>query len=258
MPLAPEHVLAAHGIAALCLNTFINNIPDQDAQGRPIPLALHKAETIAMSAIIDRLAAQGIIDRHRVGIVGHSFGAMVAAYALSHTDLFRAGVIGTGVTTDPSAYFITAPTPESSRRVIFPQMNLPSPERDPDGIWKAESAALNADNIHAPLLLLPPQNEYLFGFQLYTSIRDAGGIARMIIYPDEGHLASRKPSHLFSRQTNAIDWFACWLNLDGAVDVKERSNVAINEVFRCPAQNVTNAARNEPTEGGEKPSPTKP
>lgn len=233
VPLAPDHVLASRGFATLCVNTNVDSIVPHDKDGKLIPLAVHQAALIAMRAIIDQLAADGTIDRNRVGIVGHSFGAMIAAYAISHSDLFHAAVIGTGVTTDPTSFYLTAPEPESIRRSTFSGQGMPPADQDPTGVWPAVSAALNARNIHAPLLLLPPESEYLFGLQLYASIRDAGGVARMIIYPDDGHLLSRQPRHQYEREANSIQWLGCWLTRSTPATAAEKVQAATSPTIPC-------------------------
>ncbi|WP_454884350.1 alpha/beta hydrolase family protein [Sphingomonas oryzagri] len=241
VPLAPEHVLAGKGFASLCANINVSGIDFRDAHGRPQPLAVHKAALVALRAIIDRLAANGTIDRKRVGIVGHSFGAMLAAYALSHSDLFHAAVIGTGVTTDPTSFYLTAPEPESMRRTAFSGQGMPPPDQDPSGVWPDVSAALNADKIRAPLLLLPPESEYLLGLQLYTAIRDAGGIARMIVYPGDGHLLSRQPGHQYEREINSIAWLGCWLTRSTPVTDAEKQQAAISASIPCQADGFMEA-----------------
>lgn len=49
-----------------------------------------------LSATIDALADQGWVDRNRLAIGGHSYGAFSAANALIHTPFFKAGIGGDG------------------------------------------------------------------------------------------------------------------------------------------------------------------
>ena len=208
--MAPELILAQMGIAALCVNNNNATQLERGADGSVIPLVSHKASLASYQAAIDILARQGLIDRSRVGIAGHSYSSNVVAYAISHSDMFAAAV-GVGVTIDPSAYFIAAPTSDSFRKYVPTAMGLPYPNRDPDHLWQEISPALNAKRIKAPLLMQPPESEYLFALQLYTYIQDAGGTVDMYIYPHEGHLANRLPSHIYWRNRRSLDWFAFWL-----------------------------------------------
>jgi dipeptidyl aminopeptidase/acylaminoacyl peptidase len=49
-----------------------------------------------LAAVIDELDARGIIDRHRLGLGGHSYGAFSTLNAMVHTPFFKAGIAGDG------------------------------------------------------------------------------------------------------------------------------------------------------------------
>lgn len=212
--LTPEIALASAGIAALCINND-NGVPlvaaDADPAGRHT-LAMHRAAIASWATIIGELDHEAIIDPSRVGISGHSYTSMVAAYAISHTDLFAAASLGTGVTIDPTDYYLMAAPANSWRRQAFSAVGLPAPSNDPAGIWPRVSPSLNATHIKAPVLIQPPEVEYLLALQLYGSIQDAGGTADMFIYPGEGHAVERYPSHMFWRMSRSIGWFQRWLS----------------------------------------------
>lgn len=207
----PEHILVQRGIATLCVNTRSENIAERGPDGQEILLGVHKASIESYRSAIDLLSRPGVIDPRKVGISGHSYSSNVAAYALSNTNLFAAAILGTGVTIDPNTYYLTAPVSDSWRKSVLRSMALPEPTNDISGVWQQISPSLNAGKITAPVLLLPPENEYLFGLQLYTSLRDAGGIADMYIFAGEGHSAGREPIHRYWRYRRALDWFAFWL-----------------------------------------------
>ncbi|HEY2825615.1 MAG TPA: prolyl oligopeptidase family serine peptidase, partial [Gemmatimonadales bacterium] len=50
-----------------------------------------------LAAVIDELDKQGFIDRTRLGIGGHSYGAFSTMNALTHTPFFKAGIAGDGM-----------------------------------------------------------------------------------------------------------------------------------------------------------------
>jgi dipeptidyl aminopeptidase/acylaminoacyl peptidase len=50
-----------------------------------------------LSAVIDELDRLGYIDRTRLGIGGHSYGAFSTMNALAHTPYFKAGIAGDGM-----------------------------------------------------------------------------------------------------------------------------------------------------------------
>src|SRR3569833_493567 len=47
-------------------------------------------------AAVDKAVELGVVDRDRIGVTGHSHGAMMTANLVAHTDLFRAGVATSG------------------------------------------------------------------------------------------------------------------------------------------------------------------
>ena len=50
-----------------------------------------------LTAVIDELDKDGYIDRSRLGIGGHSYGAFSTMNALAHTPYFKAGIAGDGM-----------------------------------------------------------------------------------------------------------------------------------------------------------------
>lgn len=207
----PEFVLASHGIAALCVNSISDRLFELARRGSMEPLEIHKMALASYEAIVAKLADEGLVDRSKVGISGQSFSSNAAAYAISHSDLFQAASIGTGVTIDPASYYIAASPSGSWRKATFSVMGLPKPDSDPDHIWQQGSPALNAARIKAVLLIQSPENEYLFALQLYGAINDARGRTDMYVYPDAGHMLRRQPVQQLTRARRSINWFRFWL-----------------------------------------------
>lgn len=211
VPLAPEQILARHGIAALCVSASDEGGNARGPDGKPVPLALHETALSAYAVIIEKLAGEGVIDRKRVALTGHSFGAIITTHAISHTDLFSAAVIGTGITTDPAVFTISAPHADSPRAISFHGTGLPAPEDDPKGIWKSVSPSLNAGRIRAPLLIQPPEDEWLMALPLFSAIDRSGGTVDMYVYPRSGHMLQRYPSHESWRLRRSVEWLVFWL-----------------------------------------------
>jgi hypothetical protein len=184
--LAPEHLLVQMGFATLCANNNNANILMPEAEHPDIPFYGLRQTLAAYEAIIDRLAREGVIDRSRVGISGHSFSANVVAFAISHSKLFAAAVIGSGITIDPATSFLIAAPRDSWRRGVFDFFNLPDPLSDPRGLWATASPALNAARIETPLLLQPPEIEHQLDLQLFNAMETAGKAVDMFVYPRKG------------------------------------------------------------------------
>ncbi len=131
------------------------------------------------SAAIDYLSGKGIIDKKRVAIGGHSYGAFMVANLLAHSDLFAAGIARSG------AY----------NRTLTP-FGFQSEERT---FWEAQQVYLEmspfvyADKIKAPLLLIhgdADNNPGTFTLQserLFGAIKGLGGTCRLVLLPYESH-----------------------------------------------------------------------
>jgi dipeptidyl aminopeptidase/acylaminoacyl peptidase len=137
-------------------------------------------------AAIDKADAMGVIDRQRVGVGGHSYGAFMTANLLAHSDLFKAGVARSGAynrTLTPFGF-------QSERRTLWeaPQTYIKM------------SPFLAADKIKAPLLIIHGEadnNPGTFPIQserLYQAIKGNGGIARFVSLPYEAHGYTAKES----------------------------------------------------------------
>jgi dipeptidyl aminopeptidase/acylaminoacyl peptidase len=160
-------------------------------------------QTIANAkAAIDKAVAIGVADRDRVGVIGHSHGALMVANLLAWSDLFRAGVASSGAynhTLRPFGY-------QFERRTLF---------QVPDSYLK-NSPLLHADRINEPLLLIHgeldnnPATVPLQSEKMYEAIRGTGGTARLVMLPLEihGYLARESVQHVLYEM---IGWFDKYL-----------------------------------------------
>jgi dipeptidyl aminopeptidase/acylaminoacyl peptidase len=147
-------------------------------------------EQIVSSAksAIDRLDSMGVIDRKRVCISGHSYGAFMTVNLLAHSDLFAAGIARSG------AY----------NRTLTP-FGFQSERRS---FWEAQDTYMKmspftyADKIKAPLLLIHGEadnNTGTFPIQserLFQALKGTGGTARLVMLPFESHGYSARESVL--------------------------------------------------------------
>lgn len=131
------------------------------------------------TAAIDKAVALGVTDRDRVGVMGHSHGALMTATLLAHTDLFRAGIARSGAynhTIRPFGF-------QSERRTLWEAKES----------YLAMSPVLFAPQINEPILIVHGANDENPGtlpFQserLFEAIRGTGGTARLVMLPNEGH-----------------------------------------------------------------------
>jgi dipeptidyl aminopeptidase/acylaminoacyl peptidase len=130
-------------------------------------------------AAIDKAVDMGVVDRGRVGVFGHSYGAFMTANLLAHTKLFRAAVAESGA-------YNRSLTPfgfQAERRTFW---------EAPD-VYTKMSPFWFADHIKTPVLLIHGEaddNNGTFPIQserLYAAIRGNGGTVRLVMLPSEGH-----------------------------------------------------------------------
>ena len=130
-------------------------------------------------AAIDAVDALGYIDRSRVGVGGHSYGAFMTANLLTHCDLFAVGIARSG------AYNRTL-TPFGFQ---LEQRNYwEAPE-----VYNTMSPFMNATKMTTPMLLIHGEADNNSGtFTLQTeryfqALKGLGAPVRMVILPKESH-----------------------------------------------------------------------
>jgi dipeptidyl aminopeptidase/acylaminoacyl peptidase len=157
----------------------------------------------AAEAAIDAAADAAPIDRERVAVAGHSYGAFMVANLLAHTDLFRAGIARSGAynrTLTPFGF-------QSERRTLWE-----APEA-----YARVSPLFHADRIDEPILLVHGEidaNEGTFPLQsqrLFHALAGLGGTARLVVLPHESHgyLARESVLHVLAESFRWLDrWVA--------------------------------------------------
>ena len=149
-------------------------------------------------AAIDKACEIAPIDRDRIGVGGHSYGAFMTANLLAHSDLFRAGVARSGAynrTLTPFGF-------QNERRTFWE-----APE-----IYAKMSPFNNAHKVNEPLLLIHGQadsNPGTFPVQserMYQAVRGNGGTVRLVLLPleDHGYTAKESVEHVLAE---TIEWF---------------------------------------------------
>jgi dipeptidyl aminopeptidase/acylaminoacyl peptidase len=150
-------------------------------------------------AAIDEGVSLGVVDRNRVAVMGHSYGAFMTANLLAHSDLFKAGIARSG------AY----------NRTLTP-FGFQNEERT---YWQAPEVYFRmspfsyADKIKAPLLLIHGEadnNEGTFPIQserFFNALKGHGATVRLVFLPLEAHGYAGRESleHMLWEMNN-------WLN----------------------------------------------
>ncbi|MCC7308510.1 MAG: S9 family peptidase, partial [Acidobacteria bacterium] len=163
-------------------------------------------------AAIDKGVEMGVVDRDRVGVGGHSYGAFMTANLLAHSDIFRAGIARSGAynrTLTPFGF-------QSERRTFWE-----APE-----LYAKVSPFFYANKIKQPILLIHGEadnNQGTFPMQserLFAAISGNGGTARLVMLPFESHGYSAKESveHTLFEMVNWFDKYVKNAKPRGAIE----------------------------------------
>jgi len=138
-------------------------------------------------AAVDEAVRLGVADPQRLGVTGHSHGALMTANLVAHSDLFRAGVATSGSynkTLTPFGF-------QNERRSVW----------DAPDVYLKVSPFFSAKTLKTPLLIVHggedanPGTTPLQSNKLYEAIRGNGGTARLVILPHEPHWYSAMESN---------------------------------------------------------------
>ena len=132
-----------------------------------------------LSATIDALDTLGLIDRQKLAIGGHSYGAFSTANAMVHTPWFKAGIAGDG----------------DYNRTLTPT-GFQNERRD---LWAGRETYLNmspflyADHLNGALLMYHSMEDQNVGtapinsIRMYQALQSLGKTTALFMYPYEDH-----------------------------------------------------------------------
>ena len=155
--------------------------PDCPIVGQPGQMNNNYVQDLRNSlwAVIDHLDKAGIIDRDRLAIGGHSYGAFGAANAMIHTPFFKAGIAGDGNynrTLTPMSF-------QSERRYIW----------DAREVYFSMSPMLWANQMNGALLMYHGMDDANTGTfpinseRMFQALNGLDKDASLYMYPYEHH-----------------------------------------------------------------------
>lgn len=152
-----------------------------------------------LSAVIDELDRRQLVDRQRLAIGGHSYGAFSTANAMVHTPFFKAGIAGDG-------NFNRTLTPlmfQSERRIFWEAKDT----------YLSMSPFMQANNLTGALLIYHGLHDQNVGTapdhapRMFHALNGLGKDAAMYLYPYEDHGPASLPTilDLWGRWTAWLD-----------------------------------------------------
>jgi dipeptidyl aminopeptidase/acylaminoacyl peptidase len=195
-------LLASHGYVVLLANPR-----GSEGQGVPFTEANFQdwggGDFADIMAGVDFLIAQGISDPNHLAIGGWSFGGFMTSWTVTHTDRFKAGIVGAAVTDLYSMATTTDISPRFEQTYMGElQANTP--------VYDRESPVRYAAQCHTPVLILhgeaDPRVPISQGEEFYHALHFLNKDAVMVRYPREPHIFKER-EHQIDSLTRILAWY---------------------------------------------------
>ncbi|MHB0963770.1 MAG: S9 family peptidase [Gemmatimonadaceae bacterium] len=164
-------------------------------------------------AVIDELDRQALIDRTKLGLGGHSYGAFSTLNAMVQTPFFKAGIAGDGMynrTLTPNGF-------QSERRDLW------SGQRT----YLEMSPMLNVDKLQGAILMyhsIEDQNvgtDPISSIRMMQALRANGKVASLYMYPYEDHGPVTRET-LLDQWARWTTWLDLYVKNDGMALAKKK------------------------------------
>jgi dipeptidyl aminopeptidase/acylaminoacyl peptidase len=161
-------------------------------------------------AAMDFVVAQGLADPDRLGVGGHSYGAISANWIITKTNRFKAAISYAGNLLNTSNF-----GHDEYSREWATEVGLPWEKR---ALWESLSPFSGVANIKTPTLAIGGDTDWncpiLNSEQLYQSLKWLGVPTVLVVYPGETHEISR-PSFVKDYFERYLFWFAHYIKGEG-------------------------------------------
>jgi dipeptidyl aminopeptidase/acylaminoacyl peptidase len=204
-------ILCSRGWSVLALNTVGSSSYGREFADR-LRARWGELDLPQILAAVEQLQRDGIADE-RVAITGASYGGYLSAYAVGHSDVFRAAVVCAPVAnmeshfgTSDSGYYADA----------YSADGLP----DKQHALLARLSPMSAiEKVRTPTLFLQGSDDERCprgqSEELFVKLRRADGApAEMVLYPGGSHhvFGTGKPSHRVDIQRRIVAWLERWVD----------------------------------------------
>jgi dipeptidyl aminopeptidase/acylaminoacyl peptidase len=195
-------MLATHGYVV-----FLPNPRGSDGQGTDFARSVGDdwggLDYLDVMSGVDALIDQKIADPKRLGIGGWSYGGFMAAWAVTHTDRFKAAIVGAGPT-DLAPFARITDTPD------FPLGYYGEVDANIARYDRSSSARLLSAKVTTPVLVLHGEQDtrvpITLGLEFYRGLKMLGKPVEMVRYPREPHWF-HEPAHQEDVQRRVLTWF---------------------------------------------------
>ncbi len=201
-----RYVLAARGWAVLMLNPTGSGSYGQ-AFAHGIRGRWGEYDLPEQMAAVDALVAEGLADPDRLAVAGYSYGGYMTAWVITHTDRFRAAVVGAPVVNQES-FFGT-----SDIGLWFAPWELKGQLPADRETFRRLSPIHAVQNVVTPTLVLHGEADDRCpigqGEELFAGLIAAGRVpTELVRYPGASHLMNLngRPSHRVDYSRRVVEW----------------------------------------------------
>jgi dipeptidyl aminopeptidase/acylaminoacyl peptidase len=161
-------------------------------------------------AMVDYAVAQGIADPQKLGVGGHSYGAISTNFIISQTTRFKAAISDAG-----EFLYVTNWGHDEYVREWEMELGLPWENR---ALWEKLSPFNRVQKIQTPTLIVGGDSDsnvpIINGEQMYESLKRLGVPTLLVVYPGEYH-EFRRPSFIKDRWERNLAWFSHYIKSEG-------------------------------------------
>jgi dipeptidyl aminopeptidase/acylaminoacyl peptidase len=162
-------------------------------------------------AMVDYAIEQDIADPEKLGVTGHSYGAISTDFIIAQTSRFKAAISDAG-----GALFISDYGHDQYQREYALELGHPWENH---AAWDKVSPFYRVANITTPTLFMGGDIDWnvpiLGGEQMFQALKRLGRTTELVVYPGEYH-EFHAPSHIQDRLTRLLAWFNHYVKGDPA------------------------------------------
>jgi dipeptidyl aminopeptidase/acylaminoacyl peptidase len=160
-------------------------------------------------AMVDYAVEQGIADPDKLGVGGHSYGAISTDFIIAQTTRFKGAISDAG-----EALNVTNYGHDQYQRDYETELGRPW---ENEALWDKLSPFYRVAKITTPTLFMGGNLDWnvpiVGGEQMYQAMKSLGRETELVVYPDEYH-EFKTPSHIKDRLERDLAWYAHYVKGD--------------------------------------------
>jgi dipeptidyl aminopeptidase/acylaminoacyl peptidase len=162
-------------------------------------------------AMVDYAIEHGFADPDKLGVMGHSYGAMSTDFIIAQTTRFKGAISDAGQALNVTLYGHDQYQKDYETELGRPWEN--------QALWEKLSPFYRVTKITTPTLFMGGAIDWnvpiIGGEQMYQAMKSLGRETELVVYPDEYH-EFKTPSHIKDRLERQLAWFGHYVKGEAA------------------------------------------